>query len=332
MPSYSPPSDYLTSPIDLDPRTRNHNPLGNRLARYYRSGGRGINIYRDSNGNYTLTQPALAADIDRVFEGGHLHPVTTAERAAIEASGVGGTFQDFDARLIPGVYANFDASAITGLNDGDNVSAWYDKIDTIKAPLTQATTSKQPTYHTNVANGLPVVRFDGVDDYLSGLLPSAITVPLTFFVVLNDQGVGNHAPLSILDATPSRGFEAVSTTTAAEFAVLRTVNAADLVAASRSSDLRIWTGQVDTTGEVTTKVNGVRTVVTHSFSATAKALFATQPPSAARIAIGAQDFAGAQTLFHNGDIAEIVIVARSMSDSEISATHSDLAAKWGVTL
>src|SRR5688572_5561243 len=61
----------------------------------------------------------------------------------------------------------FKADAITGLADSDPVTTWTDSSGT--ANVTQATAAKKPTYRTNVINSLPVVRFDGTDDLLTGL-------------------------------------------------------------------------------------------------------------------------------------------------------------------
>ena len=59
----------------------------------------------------------------------------------------------------------FKADALTGLSDGDPVDYWANSA-AILTPATQATSGSQPLYKTNIVNGLPVVRFDGVDDYL----------------------------------------------------------------------------------------------------------------------------------------------------------------------
>ena len=51
----------------------------------------------------------------------------------------------------------------TAFSDGDSVETPTDWSGAGNAP-TQATSSRRPTYETNVVNGLPVFRFDGVDD------------------------------------------------------------------------------------------------------------------------------------------------------------------------
>ena len=61
------------------------------------------------------------------------------------------------------------ANAIVGLNDGDVVTTWSDASGNGNDAI-QSTVAKKPIYKTNIVNGLPVVRFDGTDDYFSNTL------------------------------------------------------------------------------------------------------------------------------------------------------------------
>jgi hypothetical protein len=60
----------------------------------------------------------------------------------------------------------FKADAITGKNDADAVGSWTDSSGNSRT-ATQGTGTRQPLYKTNVVNGKPVLRFDGVDDNLA---------------------------------------------------------------------------------------------------------------------------------------------------------------------
>src|SRR5215831_1084104 len=85
--------------------------------------------------------------------------------APIFAAGGTGTFVIAkDPSQISGLNSWYKADALQ-LNDGDPVSSWTDS-STNNNPAIQATSANQPTYHTNVVNGKPVVRFDGVNDWL----------------------------------------------------------------------------------------------------------------------------------------------------------------------
>lgn len=57
------------------------------------------------------------------------------------------------------------ADAITGLNDTDPVATWVDSSGAGN-DATQGTAADRPIYRTNIVNGLPIVRFDGVSDFL----------------------------------------------------------------------------------------------------------------------------------------------------------------------
>ena len=65
-----------------------------------------------------------------------------------------------------------DADQLTGLDDGDPVPSWTDMNGSHHC--TQSNATYQPTYQTNEANGHPIVRFDGVDDYMT--IPSIFDI------------------------------------------------------------------------------------------------------------------------------------------------------------
>lgn len=52
------------------------------------------------------------------------------------------------------------------LSDNDPVATWWDRSGNGR-DATQGTAAARPTYQTNEVNGKPIVRFDGVDDYLA---------------------------------------------------------------------------------------------------------------------------------------------------------------------
>jgi hypothetical protein len=67
---------------------------------------------------------------------------------------------------VPGLKIWLDAAAIIGLNDGDLVDTWLDQSGNGNH-VSQVSAAHQPRYLANIQNGQPVVRFDGIDDYLS---------------------------------------------------------------------------------------------------------------------------------------------------------------------
>jgi len=95
-----------------------------------------------------------------------------------------------------------DASAITGKNDGDAISSWTDSSGSSNT-ATQSTGAKQPLYKTNIQNGRPSVRFDGLTQILLTPVLSAlpaytlfcvykvISTPTNGSVISKNGGAGN---------------------------------------------------------------------------------------------------------------------------------------------
>lgn len=106
-----------------------------------------------------------------------------------------GTLKSRRARRIGArgtVTAAFTPSSITGLvgwwkadagtsttTDGVAISSWADQSAS-GATLAQATVASRPVYKTAIQNGRPVVRFDGINDFLSA---SVAVAPKTVIVV-----------------------------------------------------------------------------------------------------------------------------------------------------
>ena len=77
---------------------------------------------------------------------------------------------------------------------GSALSSWND-LSGNGYTASQATGADQPTFVTNVQNGLPVVSFDGTDDFLAATIPTT-PQPLTFFLVVDATTLGSRVPLS----------------------------------------------------------------------------------------------------------------------------------------
>lgn len=87
-------------------------------------------------------------------------PVGARFRAGVWMSAL-----EFSPGDIPGWILGLHADEITGLSDGDPVATWED-VSGEGSDLSQGVAAKKPVYKEAIQNGLPVVRFDGVDDYL----------------------------------------------------------------------------------------------------------------------------------------------------------------------
>jgi hypothetical protein len=84
---------------------------------------------------------------------------------------------------ITGLVGWWEADAITGLSDNDPVTTWLDQSSAL-ADVSQSSATFKPIYKTAIVNGLPVVRFDGIDDWLYGApFASPLAQPTTVVAV-----------------------------------------------------------------------------------------------------------------------------------------------------
>ncbi len=79
------------------------------------------------------------------------------------------SFNNFDPTQIPNLKLWLDATDPAGNRtqpaDNSSLATWVDKSRTSNSAA-QVTASKQPLFKTNIQNGKPSVRFDGVDDWM----------------------------------------------------------------------------------------------------------------------------------------------------------------------
>lgn len=104
------------------------------------------------------------------------------------------------------------ADRILGLSDGDAVGTWSD-LSGNGRDATQATAALKPLYKVNIVNGLPVVRFDGLDDLLKTaaftlnqptttlLLAKVLTIPVGRNAVIVDGTTADTMDIAYLDTT-----------------------------------------------------------------------------------------------------------------------------------
>ena len=73
----------------------------------------------------------------------------------------------FSPRQLGIMQAWYRADAITSLADGDPVASWVDSTANART-LAQSTADYRPAYKVSIQNGRPAIRFDGLDDWVSG--------------------------------------------------------------------------------------------------------------------------------------------------------------------
>jgi hypothetical protein len=220
-------------------------------------------------------------------------------------------------RSIASLQLWLDASQITGLNDGDAVTTWAD-LSGNGNDATQATGSKKPTYQTNELNGRPVVRFDGVDDWVESPLSFSSDF-LTVFAVVK-RGAGN-VPLSLNggsgDDYNSAAYAELLRDGSGGFGAYR--NNLNLAGATYASGYKVIVQTFD--GAVMSHwlngTQGTNRVSTGTFSPS----FAT---------VGAALVASVKAAFLSGDVAELGVAASTISSGRSLALQAYLNEKWAI--
>lgn len=101
--------------------------------------------------------------------------------SAFSPSDVPGLSAWYDGSLAATMFTTSAGSTNVSAN-GDRVGRWEDRSGNARNAL-QATADNRGTYVTGALNGLSVVRFDGVSDFLQTAAFTAIPQPTTIFIV-----------------------------------------------------------------------------------------------------------------------------------------------------
>lgn len=105
------------------------------------------------------------------------------------------------------------ADALTGLTNGEPVGVWSDSSGNGNNATNGG--ALRPSWQTNVVNGQPVVRFDGIDDYLQNAAYVHGSNDASMFIIARRNGnYGNNyhnlcvvGPSAYLTATPTNFFQ-----------------------------------------------------------------------------------------------------------------------------
>ena len=226
-----------------------------------------------------------------------------------------------------------DASTIT-VDGSNNVSEWRDKSGNARH-LTQGTALNRPSYVTGVLNGLPVVRPDGVNDFLESSAQTAATwygagtQQITYMVLfaLVTQKAGENNLVGGLNTTiggPSyrllieRQPVGVGTSDLVITAGGGTINVTSAPQAGTSWFIET----VRWTNGGTPTMRRTNTAGTNTYNATGTLTGTMADNQKALVGYGA-------TLAANFNLAEKLIFNRNISDTEVGQIESYLLSKWG---
>ena len=224
--------------------------------------------------------------------------------------------------------ANNAASLGNPVND-DPISQWND-ISGSGDNATQTTPTRQPLYKTNAINGLPALRFDGINDFmLANGIASVADDSHTIFIVMKMGAVGSDGEAII--AWNSAGGDNTEvlyiygTSQAAPGQIVRFVGGSfDLIL---DQDIRnstsLLTFVVDfgaTTNDITSYLNGIENLTVNSAN----------PNAGTTFSIGQEYDGTSPSNFLTGDIGEIIIFDRVLQESQRKAIEAYLSNKWSI--
>lgn len=204
-----------------------------------------------------------------------------------------------------------DAGLFTGSDgttpvtaDGNLVGFWTDQFWNGNSPI-QATTGNKPTYKVNIQNSLPIVRFDGNDDYLRKTFAATLSQPITVYCVVTSSTVSRLIFDSITESAGIRiGFVAGDASTNFNLGV----------AAGFGTGFNVWCAVL----------NGASTLVRKNGTQTGTGTFTNSTDG---LTIG-----GRYTLsaFLNGDIGELIIYTAAHDLATRQTVEAYLATRWGL--
>jgi hypothetical protein len=194
--------------------------------------------------------------------------------------------------------------------DGDPITTWQDQSSTGNH-VTQATSTKRPTLKLGVQNGKPVVRFDGVDDFLAKTV-SYSGAALTVVWVANSTGNGPGGRGYLCGGGGSNrgiGFNPSGAPPTGLYG-----NGTNLLFTSPGVAFAVYSG----------KINGASSTVRKNGSNIASGTVG----SLSWDAINIGDDGSAIRCFQ-GDLGEFMLFDRALSLSEEQSLEGYLNARWG---
>lgn len=180
-----------------------------------------------------------------------------------------------------------------------------------------------PTLITNAINNRPVLRFDGIDDFLIGTTTSiGNTTGLTVIVVgKSNSALPNKTYISKFNPLDNKREWRLQNDSFIATDLATTEQANETVSFSNNTNLRIIAARWAPTTVSSVNINNIAAVnATASFTD----ITSTDTP----IIVGGQQ-SGASGFF-SGDIAEIIVFSKKLSDSELIAVNTYLNTKYGV--
>ena len=231
---------------------------------------------------------------------------------------------------IPNLKLWLRADSLNGLADGTAVSTWMDESGN-GFNVTQSTVASQPIFKTGQINGLPVLRFNGSTTGLQGNFSGSITAKTMFVVTklatLTPTGTAaGGAPATVMNAA-GNVFDSIVYN---EHTAKRWMHGSDffnrtpnMVSPTDETSLGPYLIAIrSTTSDYKLYRNGVQLQAAATYS----------PPTftSGIFVIGRRYSGTASNEWYYGDIAEVLIYDRALSDAERQSVEAYLKSKYGI--
>jgi Big-like domain-containing protein len=292
---------------------------------------RGIVVVLSTTGSSnTLTQPAAVTDASGVATGTLSSSVAGDKVVSATADGllIEQTASVTVASAAPPAFSPDDlaglewwlaADAIVGLADADPVTTWEDESGN-ERDAAQGTAANQPTYRTNVQNGKPVVRFDGVNDCL---VSDLVTASLDYTIF------GAWRYITIGAGTQNTNFFNGTTSSSNGYALeVQESNSRNIL---HRAVANITDGTGTTNFELWTATNAVRTDPILYINGVAQGMSGSGAPNTPTMQtiLGARNTDGTSAPA-NVDIAELLVYSRVLTSIEREQVEDYLMDKYGL--
>jgi len=208
------------------------------------------------------------------------------------------------------------AKTIVSFSAGDVVGAWADQSANGN-DATQTTTLNKPTLRLAVANNRPVIRFDGLNDYIDFAdVFSGLTAAEMFIVIkaANDPSIGTAGAWQFGSTSATAHYPFTDGIIYDDWGSTLRRNTGDPV--TPLNQFNVY-NVVTIAGEWTSFING-----TQHFTSVANTVSFTISPR-----LGANDVPNS---FLEGDIGEVIIYDAKLSAGNKSDVETYLGARWGI--
>jgi hypothetical protein len=214
---------------------------------------------------------------------------------------------------IPDCAMWLDAAVGVTIDGSSLVSQWNDQSGNARN-VTQGTGSRQPLKVASALNGLPAIRFDGVDDFMSASF--TLAQPVTVFILYKSVTIGAASSHDVVfDGNTNAAMTLFSQSTPT---VLMYAGASGPTIGRRIAD--------GVYARVTCTFNGAFSVLRVNGTIEAAGNVGAGTPGGVFLGAGLQS-AGVGTRWANVEIAEFLVFARRLTDGEIAQVEAYLRRK-----